>query len=146
TSGSKTRPSPRGWPKSWPAPMWTTPIGPSQMVRRKGRGRENSSSSHPARAVRAARTRSRNPPDLAVILFQRQREAERRAAARFAPLGPDPAAVVLDDLFADRQPEAGAMRLAMGRERPEEGLGDLRRDAAPGILHLDTQLARVDRE
>src|SRR5262245_22058493 len=77
---------------------------------------------------------------------QRQREAERRALAGLAALGPDAAAVVLDDLLADREAEPGAMGLAVRGERLEERLRDLGRDAAAGVLDLRAQLAVFDRE
>ena len=45
----------------------------------------------------------------------------------------DAAAVLLDDALANRQPEAGARRLAVADKRLEETFQDFRRDAASGV-------------
>src|SRR4051812_43963550 len=79
-------------------------------------------------------------------LLQRKGEAKRRALPGLAALGPDAAAVVLDDFLADGQAEAGAVRLAVRGEGTEEGLRDFRRDAATGILDLDPQFVSLGRE
>ncbi len=66
-------------------------------------------------------------------------------------LGGDAAAVQLDDLLREREPEAGAARLA-GDEELEEVRQLLGRDAGPGVGDVDAQLspssarARADRE
>src|SRR4029078_7321823 len=57
-----------------------------------------------------------------------QAERERRASTGLA-LEPDPAAVVLDDLAADRQPEA---RTTWRLGQRVAGLGELRE--APGLV------------
>src|SRR5437764_12741657 len=72
-----------------------------------------------------------------------QVDAERGAFAHFR-LHFDPAAVMLDDLFADRQPQPRAFRFALfGRplgceERLENFWKKLLRNAGAGVDHLDS--------
>lgn len=54
--------------------------------------------------------------------------------------------MVLDDFFADREAQAGAVGLAVRGEGLEQRAGDLGRDAAAGVLDLDVQEAAVDAE
>ena len=63
---------------------------------------------------------------------------ERRAVA-LAALGPDAALMILYDLLADAESEAGAVGFSVCRERLEEILRDRRGDALAGILDGDGQ-------
>src|SRR5687768_3238786 len=84
-------------------------------------------------------------------------DRERRALAHFG-LHVDASLVVLDDFLADRQPQAGTLRLALARGalRREEGLEDFRLklfgDPRAGVDDLKLQLRavigplRLDRE
>jgi hypothetical protein len=53
----------------------------------------------------------------------RQAEAEGRPASRLGP-GENAAAMILDNALADREPQAGAVRLAVRREWLEEARSD----------------------
>ena len=83
----------------------------------------------------------------ALRLLERQREPERRALA-FAALDADLAVHQVDQVAADRQAEAGAAeaprRRAVGlRERREQALSGLVRNADAGVANADVQAPRV---
>src|SRR5438445_10816250 len=93
----------------------------------------------PAKPWRASRLkrvssrpgRSRRPPR------QGQPDREGRPAARRA-LGADVAAVLLDDLVADREPEPGPFADALRREEGTEDAADhVGRDAGAGVADRD---------
>src|SRR5439155_27065841 len=79
--------------------------------------------------------------------LRRKREADPRAAAR-AVLGPDAAAVRLDEAARDRQPEAGTAAAARSGcvaapeavEHPPHGLG---REALARVLDREPHLRRA---
>src|SRR5512141_14466 len=78
---------------------------------------------------------------------ERQREMERGTVV-LAALGPDPAAVELDELLGDREAEAGAVGLLRERvveplERLEQPLEIRLRDADAGVGDGDVQRVRL---
>ena len=78
---------------------------------------------------------------------ERQGEVERRALA-LAALRPDAAAMQLDELLADGEPEAGAVGLLGERvveplERLEQALEVDRRDPDAGVGDRDVQRLRL---
>src|SRR5687768_3555734 len=74
---------------------------------------------------------------------QGQTHRERRAAAG-RTLGPDLTAVLLHDLVADRQSEAGAFADRLGREeRIEDAPGNVGRNAGPGVTDHDHRRVAV---
>src|SRR5438094_4584285 len=94
--------------------------------------------------VSSRRRRSGRPPR------QRQPDREGRPAARRA-LGADVAAVLLDDLVADREPQPGAFADGLRREEGiEDAAEHVGRDAGPGVADGDDGLsvlhARLERD
>src|SRR5207302_1180804 len=85
-----------------------------------------------------------------IFLLMRQREGEAGAAAKLA-LHPHAPAEVLDDLPADVQPEAAAVRLGGQRvadlaELVEDQALIGRIDARPVVAYLDAQCAGLGLE
>ena len=72
-----------------------------------------------------------------------ERMREARAAAR-ALADLDAAAVRLDDLARDGEPETGAL-LARGEEGLEDALAKLRRHARPAVVDRDLDALRASR-
>ena len=71
---------------------------------------------------------------------ERQGEAEDGTAAGFGD-GPDAAAVVFDDVFADGKTESGAGGFAMGEEGCEELLHNIGRKARTAVFDLGDDFA-----
>src|ERR1051326_6726900 len=77
------------------------------------------------------------PRKRAVTSHHGQRDAERRAT-EIAPGDVDMAAMLLDDVANDRQAEAGALAVELGRvERLEDFLAVTLGDAGAGVGDLD---------
>src|SRR5206468_1511215 len=73
------------------------------------------------------------------LVLDRQIDDERRSLTLLA-LDPEPAAVLLDDSIAERQPQAGPLPLLFGREEGfQDPLEDFGRDAGTVVRdpHLD---------
>src|SRR5512133_4056384 len=68
-----------------------------------------------------------------------QRQDEGRTLPRPGP-EVDLPAVLLGDPLHDREPEAGPVLLAVGREGLEEPVADLLRDAGAGVAHPEDEV------
>src|SRR5689334_8675653 len=69
------------------------------------------------------------------LLGQRKREREDRAATRLAA-GPNAAAMVFDDFFADGKPEPGAVHFPVSGECFKQPSGNFGRDTRTGVFYF----------
>ena len=116
---------------------------PPRAARRGGPGSPWRGGPSSESRTRASSSTMRTVASSVMPLRAREREAHREdgAAVRQA-VGADLAAVLLDDLVADREPEPGALADRLGgEERVEDPADDVGRDAGAGVADARTAVA-----